>query len=76
MKDWIDREIDHKMLFRKDDPAVEVFKKMGEPVFVKDDNPTAESIAKLFFEKAAEFGFPVTRVSVWETDTSVASYSG
>ncbi|OGH57393.1 MAG: 6-pyruvoyl tetrahydrobiopterin synthase [Candidatus Lindowbacteria bacterium RIFCSPLOWO2_12_FULL_62_27] len=76
MKAWIDREIDHKMLLRKDDPAVEVLRKMGEPVFVMDQNPTAESIAKLFYEKAKEMGFPVVRVSVWETDTSVASYAG
>ena len=75
MKDWIDREIDHKMLLRKDDPAVEVFKKLGEPVFVMAENPTAESIAKMFFEKAKALGFPVSRVSVWETDTSVAAYS-
>ncbi len=76
MKDWIDREIDHKMLLRKDDPAVEVLRKMGEPVFVLDENPTAESIARLFYEKAKSLGFPVSRVSVWETDTSFATYSG
>ncbi len=76
MKDWIDHEIDHKMLLRKDDPAVEVFRKMGEPVYVLDDNPTAESMARLFFEKAKSFGFPVTRVTVWETETSSATYSG
>ena len=72
----MDGEIDQKMLLRKDDPAVEVLRKMGEPVFVMDQNPTAESIAKLFYEKAKEMGFPVVRVSVWETDTSVASYAG
>lgn len=76
MKDWIDREIDHKMLLRKDDPAVKMFRKMREPVFVLDANPTAESIAKLFFDKAKSLGFPVSRVSVWETETSWATYSG
>lgn len=76
MKQWIDDEIDHKMLLRKDDPAVEVFRKMGEPVFALENNPTAESIARLFFEKAKALGFPVTRVTVWETDTSFATYRG
>lgn len=76
MKDWIDGEIDHKMLLRKDDPAVAVFRKMEEPVFVMDENPTAESIAKLFYDKAKSLGFPVRRVSVWETETSFATYSG
>ncbi len=75
MKDWIDREIDHRMLLRSDDPAVEVLRRLGEPVFVMDQNPTAEAIAKLLFEKAHSLGFPVSRVSVWETQTSFASYS-
>lgn len=76
LKDWIDLEIDHKMLLRKDDPALDAFRKLGEPVFVMDENPTAEAIAKLFFEKAKSVGFPVSQVRVWETETSVASYSG
>ena len=34
LKTWIDREIDHKMVLRRDDPLVKPLQEMGEPVFV------------------------------------------
>ena len=46
----------------------------SEPVFLLDSNPTVERIAKLIFDKAAEHGLPVVRVTVWETPTSFAEY--
>lgn len=71
---WIDRELDHKMLLRRDDPLVEALHRLGEPVFLLDHNPTAEHIARLIFEYAASQGLGVTRVRLWETPTSVAEY--
>lgn len=71
---WIDRELDHKMLLRKDDPLVNVFKQMKEPVFIMDENPTAENIARLIFEYAKKQGFPVSRIQFWETPSSSAIY--
>ena len=71
---WIDRELDHKMLLRRDDPVAPLLRERHEPVFLLDDNPTAEAIARLIFEHAASQGFPVTGVRVWETDRSVAAY--
>ena len=44
---WIDDNLDHRMLLHRDDPAVETLKKMGEPMYLLDVNPTAENIAKL-----------------------------
>ena len=76
VKGWIDRELDHKMILRRDDPLLEPLRSLGEPVFVVDENPTVEHIAKLVFEQTAREGFPVVRVTVWETPTSFASYSG
>ena len=69
VKGWIDRELDHKMLLRHDDPLVAPLQQLGEPVFLLDSNPTVERIAKLIFDKAAEQGLPVVRVTVWETPT-------
>jgi hypothetical protein len=43
-------------------------------VFLLDSNPTVERIAKLIFDKAADQGFPVVRVTVWETPTSFAEF--
>jgi len=74
MKGWIDRELDHRMILRHDDPLVASLKSMGEPVYVLDSNPTVERIARLLFDISREQGLPVSRVTVWETPTSWATY--
>ena len=74
VKGWIDRELDHKMILRRDDPLLEPLRELGEPVFVVDHNPTVEQIAKLIFDQANEQGLSVVRVTVWETPTSFATY--
>ena len=74
VKGWIDREIDHRMLLRHDDPLVKPLQALGEPVFLVDSNPTVERIARLIFDYATEQGLPVVRVRVWETPTSFAEY--
>ncbi len=76
VKGWIDRELDHKMVLRHDDPLVEPLKKLGEPIFIVDSNPTVERIARLIFDYASEQGLPVVRVKVWETPTSYAEFTG
>lgn len=75
VKTWIDRELDHKMILRHDDPLATVLRELGEPVYLLDSNPTAERIAKLIFDKAIEHGLNVAVVRVWETPTSKAEYS-
>ena len=74
VKGWIDRELDHKMILRRDDPLLEPLRRLGEPVFVVDHNPTVEHVAKLIFDQAQDQGFSVVRVTVWETPTSFATY--
>jgi len=74
VKGWIDRELDHKMLLRHDDPLVKPLRDLGEPVYLLDSNPTVERIARLIFERATAEGLPVVRVTVWETPTSFAEY--
>ena len=75
MKGWIDRELDHKMVLRHDDPLVEPLKKLGEPMYLLESNPTVERIARLLFEKGRELGIPVVAIRVWETPTSFAAYA-
>ena len=75
MKGWIDRELDHKMILRADDPLTRMLQDMGEPVYVVDSNPTVERIARLIFDIARDQGLPVARITVWETPTSWATYS-
>jgi 6-pyruvoyltetrahydropterin/6-carboxytetrahydropterin synthase len=75
VKGWIDRDLDHKMLLRRDDPLVKALQQLGEPVFLCESNPTAEHIAKIIFQHAASEGLPVVRVKLWETPTSFAEYT-
>ena len=36
VKSWIDRELDHKMILRRDDPLADALRRLGEPVFLLD----------------------------------------
>ena len=74
VKGWIDREIDHKMILRRDDPLVGPLRALGEPVFLLESNPTVERIAKLIFDQGRALGLDIVCVRVWETPTSFASY--
>jgi 6-pyruvoyltetrahydropterin/6-carboxytetrahydropterin synthase len=76
VKDWIDRELDHKMILRHDDPLVKPLQALGEPIYLLDSNPTVERIARLIFDTARTLGFHVVAVRVWETPSSFASYAG
>ena len=71
---WINTELDHKMLLNRADPILPVLQQLGEPVYILDANPTAESMARLIYEFAASRKLPVTAVRLWETDASFASY--
>ena len=73
--EWLNREIDHTLLLHKDDPVLPVLQGAGERVRAVHHNPTAEHIARMIFDFVADTGFPVVDVTVWETETSHASYS-
>src|SRR4051812_38003222 len=75
LKGWIDRELDHKMILRRDDPLARSLEALGEPTYLLDSNPTVERIARLLFDVSREQGLPVARVTVWETPTSWATYT-
>jgi 6-pyruvoyltetrahydropterin/6-carboxytetrahydropterin synthase len=76
IKAWIDDRMDHRMLVRKDDPLVEWLEEQGEPHWSLDENPTAETIARLIHDHAAGQGYPVVEVRLWETPSSYATYRG
>jgi len=75
VKGWVDRELDHRMILRRDDPLVRCLQSLGEPVYLLESNPTVERIARLVYDISREQGLPVVRVTVWETPTSWATYS-
>jgi 6-pyruvoyltetrahydropterin/6-carboxytetrahydropterin synthase len=75
VKGWIDRELDHKMILRHDDPLVAPLQKLNEPIYILDSNPTVERIAKLIFDEGRALGINIINIRVWETPSSFASYS-
>lgn len=75
LSQWIDESLDHRMILRRDDPAVAPLQQLGEPLYLLDENPTAENIARLIFDYAQQQGFPVVEVRLWETPRCCAVYS-
>jgi len=73
---WIDDQLDHRMLLHRDDPIIPELRRQGEPFVELDVNPTAENLAKLIFDFAVNHGLPVVEVTLWETDSSFATYRG
>ena len=74
VKDWVDRNLDHKMLLHKDDPVAGFLSEMGEPFYPMDDNPTAENILKHIYRQIRKEGLMVSEMRLWETPSSYASY--
>jgi 6-pyruvoyltetrahydropterin/6-carboxytetrahydropterin synthase len=72
---WVDQELDHKMILRKDDALVKILKDLQEPYFLMDENPTAENLAKLIYRFAHSKKLPIQSVTFWETTSSSATYS-
>jgi 6-pyruvoyltetrahydropterin/6-carboxytetrahydropterin synthase len=72
---WIDEYLDHNMLLCRDDPLLPFLLERGERVFVMDENPTAENIARLIYEHARGSGLPVVEVVLWETEHCFSTYA-
>src|SRR5262249_29417785 len=64
---WIDEHLDHRMILRRDDPVVSIFRELEEPMYLLDVNPTAENIAALIYDYAASQNFPIVEAKLWET---------
>jgi len=72
---WIDAELDHRMILHEKDPCIDFFQQQREPICVIPENPTAENIAKMIYRYTKSQDFPVVQVSLWETFKSYATYS-
>ena len=75
VKSWVDANMDHRMILNSDDPILNILQDLNEPVYVMDENPTAENIAKHIHEVAQKAGLNVLETRLWETPSSYASYS-
>jgi len=78
VKKWVDRFWDHKFLISKNDcRAKKLMKFKGSGIVLFHTNPTAENLSKhLFFICKNELKLKwVQSITVYETDTSCATYS-
>ena len=73
---WIDETLDHVLILWNNDPLVSVLKERGEKILVVPENPTAEFLARWIYTEAIKMKLPVSRVTLWETNDSSASYAG
>ncbi|MBI4444742.1 MAG: 6-carboxytetrahydropterin synthase [Acidobacteria bacterium] len=74
LQDFIDEQLDHRMLLRRDDPLVGALQSIGESPYLMDENPTAENIARLIFSAAKTRRLPVVAIRLWETHDAFAEY--
>lgn len=76
LMDFIDGQLDHRMLLRKDDPLIRALESVGEGeyIFKMEENPTSENIAKLICLEGRARDLPIAAVRLWETSTSYAEY--
>lgn len=75
LKTWLNANLDHKIILSKKDPLLKILRAEGQLCYETAENPTAEALAELIFEKAKEIFPNVCEVKFWETDSSCAIYS-
>ena len=68
----IDERLDHRTLLHQDDPLVPLLQQVDRPPFTMPCNPTAENIAALILGFATDLAIPITRVRMWESESSFA----
>ena len=76
IKTWVNENLDHRMLLSRHDPIVPILQGMDEPLFLMDENPTAENIAREIWKAARAAGLQVSEIRLWETSNSRATYRG
>lgn len=63
---WIEQHVDHRMLLQRDDPAVKVLQELGEPLFLMDEPPTCEALARAIYRFLSDSGVPILHCQVTE----------
>ncbi len=71
---WIEDNLDHRMILQHGDPLVDVLRQMNEPLYLTEQRPTAETLARLIFEQCEMLGLPIRSVEFCETEKCRAEY--
>ena len=75
VEDWIEDNLDHRMILQRGDPLVAAIEALGQWVYTIDEPPTTENLAKLIYSHVKAMGFSVASVTLWETPDSYATFS-
>ena len=76
VKGWIDKNLDHQMILRRDDPLVKPLTRARRAGLPGRLEPHRRADRQNDLRPDRSQGFHVVRVTVWETPTSFASFSG
>jgi len=76
VKDWLDKNLDHRVIISKKDPLKKVLQNHKQKLFLIDNNPTAEVLAKIILDELKKLKINAKIVRFWETDTSMAEVKG
>lgn len=74
LQTWIDENWDHRLILNEKDPLIPALQAGAQPFYTLPVNPTAENITKTLFDIAKQKNLPVTRITIWETENSFATY--
>lgn len=75
LREWVDQFLDHATIVStEDDVLVAFLTETKQRLFLVGHNPTSENLTKILFDKAREYGLPVSAVEIKETCTSTARY--
>ena len=80
LKETIEDKYDHSCILRSCDPLAKVVKENCKKVHIVEENPTAEWMAKKFYNEIlyalASYPIDVEKVSVQETEHNIATFTG
>jgi len=73
-KEWLDKNLDHKLILSKKDPLIKILEKTDQKLFILDKNPTAEYLSEFIYKQLSKLGLKINKVIFWENDKSAAIY--
>jgi len=77
LKEWIDENRDHAYVWSKEDEVLTYLKDKWFRTYAMDNNPTAENMTYLLYQKAKELlgDVNINKIIIYETPTSYATYT-
>ena len=75
LKEWIDKNLDHASILWKEDPLIPMLQQLNNKLYITEQSPTSEHLAKIILQKAIEI-FNSDRVRVHSIEINETCTSG